>query len=211
MESEEQEVRQRLIDTALRLFAEHGRDHVSLRQIAAEAGVTHGSIRYHFGTKDKLFLTAVMQMAPNSTLDDLVAPLSLSSREEAEEALRQIVQRFVLFQARVGEDRSAALGLMQAEVTRDGGPDRVFFRTVMKPGHARLKAVIARIRPDITDDKTLEILAFNVIFQCVMVRIGRGTIMKLLGTRRLAKADISLISDLIVSVTLNGLRGLKPE
>lgn len=41
-------------DEALRLFATHGPDAVSMRQIAAEAGVSPGLIVHHFATKEGL-------------------------------------------------------------------------------------------------------------------------------------------------------------
>lgn len=51
----------RLIEVAERLFAEHGLDGVSLRQIAAEAGTSNNSaVRYHFGSKDAL-VTAIIE------------------------------------------------------------------------------------------------------------------------------------------------------
>ena len=207
--SEDQQAKQKLIECALKLFAEHGRDRVSVRQIAAEAGVTHGSIRYHFGTKDKLYLAAVTHLGIEGALDAIPKmPTTPGSLDEAKDQLRRFVHSFVGFQASVGENRVAALGLMQAEVSRDGGPDKVFYHKVIKPGHERLKAIVSRIRPDIEDDKTLEILTFNIIFQCVMIRIGRGTIMKLLGTRSLTKRDLALIADLIVNVALGGLEAL---
>ncbi|MEM7262464.1 MAG: CerR family C-terminal domain-containing protein, partial [Planctomycetota bacterium] len=65
--------------------------------------------------------------------------------------------------------------------------------------------VIQGLRPDITNDETLEILTFNVIFQCVMVRVGQGIIKKLLGTRRLTAKSVTRIADLIADVSLAGL------
>ncbi|MCH0539714.1 TetR/AcrR family transcriptional regulator [Streptomyces sp. MUM 203J] len=41
-------------DEALRLFAEHGVDGVSVRQIAAAAGVSPGLVVHHFGSKEGL-------------------------------------------------------------------------------------------------------------------------------------------------------------
>jgi AcrR family transcriptional regulator len=41
-------------EEALRLFAEHGVDAVSLRQVAAAAGVSAGLVVHHFGGKDGL-------------------------------------------------------------------------------------------------------------------------------------------------------------
>ena len=41
-------------NAALRLFAELGPDRVSLRRIAADAGVSHGLVIHHFGSKEGL-------------------------------------------------------------------------------------------------------------------------------------------------------------
>lgn len=49
-----------LIETATRLFAERGPAGVGVREIAAEAGVNHGLIHRHFGSKEGL-LQAVMK------------------------------------------------------------------------------------------------------------------------------------------------------
>jgi TetR/AcrR family transcriptional regulator, regulator of cefoperazone and chloramphenicol sensitivity len=51
------ETRQRIVDTSLRLFAEHGFKGVSVRDISAAAGVNIASIGYHFGSKQGLYHT----------------------------------------------------------------------------------------------------------------------------------------------------------
>lgn len=44
-----------ILDAAERIFALHGFDGASMRQIASEAGVAQALLHYHFGTKEKLF------------------------------------------------------------------------------------------------------------------------------------------------------------
>jgi len=44
----------RIRDAALQLFAKRGEQRVSMRQVAARAGVAVGSIQHHFGTRDGL-------------------------------------------------------------------------------------------------------------------------------------------------------------
>ena len=48
------DTRDRLLDTAERLFAERGIDATSLRHITAEADANLASVNYHFGTKEEL-------------------------------------------------------------------------------------------------------------------------------------------------------------
>jgi AcrR family transcriptional regulator len=55
MDKREQATTKELIlDTAERLFAEHGLDATSVRDITGAAGVNLGAITYHFGTKQNL-------------------------------------------------------------------------------------------------------------------------------------------------------------
>ncbi len=52
--------RNQLLDIALVLFAERGVENVSIKELAAEAGVAQGLISYYFQSKDAL-LTAVFE------------------------------------------------------------------------------------------------------------------------------------------------------
>nr|WP_070959296.1 TetR/AcrR family transcriptional regulator [Hyphomonas sp. Mor2] len=52
--AEENDGRTRLIKTAMALFADRGIDGVTVRQIAAAAGVSVGLINHHFGSKEGL-------------------------------------------------------------------------------------------------------------------------------------------------------------
>src|SRR5437899_6517006 len=49
----------RLLEAAVSLFAQHGFDAVSTGTVAAAAGLTQSMVHYHFGTKEKLWKTAV--------------------------------------------------------------------------------------------------------------------------------------------------------
>lgn len=56
-------VRERILEVAERLFAEHGMSGVGLRAISAEAKVNLASIAYHFGSKDGLLEALFAQRA----------------------------------------------------------------------------------------------------------------------------------------------------
>ena len=56
-------VRERILEVAERLFAEHGMSGVGLRAITAEAEVNLASIAYHFGSKDGLLEALFAQRA----------------------------------------------------------------------------------------------------------------------------------------------------
>ena len=51
--------RKGIVDAAIELFLEHWFDEVTLRDVAARAGVALQTVVNHFGTKDELFLGAI--------------------------------------------------------------------------------------------------------------------------------------------------------
>ncbi len=56
---DEKETRQRILDTAARLFGERGKAAVSTAEIAREAGINKAMIFYYFGSKDELYGAAL--------------------------------------------------------------------------------------------------------------------------------------------------------
>jgi TetR/AcrR family transcriptional repressor of nem operon len=50
--------RQRIVDSAIRLFAERGVDSVGVAEVMGDAGFTHGGFYNHFTSKDDLVLQA---------------------------------------------------------------------------------------------------------------------------------------------------------
>lgn len=104
--------KERLLDTAEALFAEHGFSGTSLRQLTQEAGVNLAAVNYHFGSKE-LLAHAVITRRFTPINDERLALLDeLEARGEPtlEELLRAFVGPFLRFRAR---EESALTNLMR--------------------------------------------------------------------------------------------------
>lgn len=96
------ETKQRLVEAALNVFARHGYDGASTREIARHAGVALAALPYHFSTKEALWRAAAdsifarlrQAFADNRLLAD---DLDTTTR------LRLTLREFVLFCARYPE------------------------------------------------------------------------------------------------------------
>jgi AcrR family transcriptional regulator len=55
--------RQQLIEATMRVLARNGYSQTTLSNVAAEAGVSHGLVNFHFETKEKLLTATLMFMA----------------------------------------------------------------------------------------------------------------------------------------------------
>jgi AcrR family transcriptional regulator len=77
--------RDRLIENAVRLAANGGVSHLSLRQLAAELGTSHRMLIYHFGSKDGLVaeIVRVVEEQQRGALDVLVHKHTLDAQEQA--------------------------------------------------------------------------------------------------------------------------------
>jgi TetR/AcrR family transcriptional regulator, repressor for neighboring sulfatase len=102
----------RIVDAAARLFAEHGPDGVSLRQVAAEADVNYGLIHQYIGTKEDL-----LRLVFRSVSDG--AARRFADSADLDEALDQLIgsgagrSRYVSMLAWAilqGRDATALLG-----------------------------------------------------------------------------------------------------
>jgi AcrR family transcriptional regulator len=54
-------------DAAMRLIARHGIEGVTMRAVAAEAGLSYGSLFHYFDSKDDLLMHAVRQLTSSQT------------------------------------------------------------------------------------------------------------------------------------------------
>jgi len=103
--------RDRIVDAAVRLFAESGTSATSMRDLAEAAGVTVPGLYYHFASKAEL-ITAVYQVRGLATAADARAPLDA-------ETLPGNLEARITEQARRELDGLVAqadfIGLMQRE------------------------------------------------------------------------------------------------
>ncbi|WP_067669880.1 TetR/AcrR family transcriptional regulator [Nocardia miyunensis] len=78
--------KQRTVDTALRLFAEHGVGGTSLQMIADAVGITKAAIYHQFRTKDEIVLAAV-----ESELNGLEAAVAAAESQDSAERVREVL------------------------------------------------------------------------------------------------------------------------
>lgn len=89
-QSPRSDTRARIIDVALELFAEHGYEKTSLREIADRLGVTKAALYYHFKTKDDIVHGIVESMS--APIDEAIE--WGQSRPWSPEVRDELVRRF---------------------------------------------------------------------------------------------------------------------
>ena len=92
---EAEETRQTILQVAIRQFSEHGFEVTSLRDIAAQAGVTHGIIRHHFGSKNGVWEKSAERIFEHYAQQLMPLVHSEHTGENAAERFRQLVTAFI--------------------------------------------------------------------------------------------------------------------
>jgi AcrR family transcriptional regulator len=114
--------RRAILAAARDLFARHGVDGVSVRQIAAAAGINHALVHRYFGTKDEM--VAAIMLGEARALSEMARPEAdpLTSLTSLAEAFRYLLS----------EGRTSLLLMMRAEL--DGmAPERLIEGSPLRP------------------------------------------------------------------------------
>jgi AcrR family transcriptional regulator len=106
-----------LLAISARLFAEHGYDRTTMREIAAEAGIQAASLYHHFATKDEILHAVIRDflLGLPSAYRDIIAENPGPDR---------VIRVFVAFALRIALENSTLLSIVirerKALLGRDG-------------------------------------------------------------------------------------------
>jgi AcrR family transcriptional regulator len=163
--------RERLVDAAERLFAEHGFRSASVRDITRQASCNIASVNYHFGGKNNLYREVFLRRLRDlrkkrlSSIESVVAlggdSLSL------EELLRTFTGAFV--EPLVEENSGRQwLMLIDQEMIDPQLPPETFHSEMILPLQQALGTALVRVCPDL-DREQAELCAHSLIGQLLHV------------------------------------------
>ncbi len=167
--------RERLLMTAIQLFAEQGFAKTSTREIALAAGANIASISYYFGDKAGLYRAAFTEPAPHSQsrVDAFTNPAL---------TLREAMLAFyssLLAPLKQGDLARSCMRLWLREMLEPTGLWNEEIDTSIKPSHEGMVRVLGRHMgiSETTDD--LARLAFSVVALAVQLMVTRDVVDKI--------------------------------
>jgi len=165
--------RERLLLSAMRLFAEQGFAKTSTREIALAAGTNIASISYYFGDKAGLYRAAFTEPCPHSRDEDLAAftDPALTLRD----ALRQFYGQF-LGPLKQGDLARLAMRLWYREMLEPTGLWSDEINNDIKPAHKGLMTLLGRHVGVAEADDDLSRLAFAVVGLVLQLMVARDVI-----------------------------------
>jgi AcrR family transcriptional regulator len=148
------DTKQKILDTAERLFAEQGYGATSMRQIIAEAGVNLAAIHYHFGSKEELLDGIIFRKAgPVNERRMALLDKVITEAGDQPPQLEALLHAFLNPVAK-GADKSDQFVKFMGRLFSEGlFPEvvRKHFQDVMKRFLAAFRAAV----PDLPEDEFL--------------------------------------------------------
>jgi AcrR family transcriptional regulator len=146
------DTKQRILDTAERLIAQHGYAATSLRHIIAEAGVNLAAIHYHFGSKEEL-LDEIIHRKIGPVNAERKARLDRVALEAGEGpvAVEKVLEAFLMPMAEAA-DRSPEFVPLLGRLMAEGllpAVIRKHFEVVV----TQVVAVLRRALPDLPEEE----------------------------------------------------------
>src|SRR5262245_11900785 len=196
--------RRRLVDAAIREFAENGYRHGTTRAICRRARSNCAMANYHFGSKAALYRAAVREALGRAQRD---APLATdapppSDREEARARLRECVGVFAsgLLAKRPAVHRR----LLMRELTEPTGALADLVDELIRPRFEALRRAVAGLAPGAAD-RDVTWAAIAVLGQIVYHKTARHIALRLLHE---AEYGPSLVAELVERVSSFSERAL---
>jgi AcrR family transcriptional regulator len=149
--------RDRLLDEAEKLFAQHGFDGVSIRDITKAAGVDVALSNYHFGGKDKLFDAVFQRRAETMNARRIVLLDDVLERFHPElPPLEDLIGAFTWPVAEImieGGDGGRAYGRLVAQVNNSPKLARIAMTRYFDPVVRRFMEVLRQVLPNCSDEE----------------------------------------------------------
>ena len=166
------EARERLLHTALRLFAEHGYAKTSTRAIAQASDINIASIKYYFGDKAGLY-RAVFTEPLGSARDDI--PFYDQPYFTLKQSLEGFFRTF-LAPLKQGDLVQLCMRLHFREMLEPTGVWAEEIDNGIKPAHAALVRVLCRHMPVRKADDDVHRLVFAITGLALQIFVARDVV-----------------------------------
>ena len=199
------ETRQRILDAAAEVFAEHGFQASTVRDICHRAEANVAAVNYHFGDKEALY-NEVFRYTSRITLETYPPFAAELATAPPELRLRHFVRAFL--QKVMAEDRTALHGkLMAHEMIRPTAILDAVFEEAIRPQAERLAALVQEIAEGVPP-ATAKRCCLSIVGQILFYKHCRPIVTRVDSHFGTPADDLETLTDHITEFSVVGLQHL---
>jgi AcrR family transcriptional regulator len=203
--------KERILDTAERLFALNGLEATSLRAITAEAGVNLASVNYHFQSKDALVQAVIARrVGPINARRLALLEAYESAAGSNSPPLEKVLEAFILPVLEASATHAPEFGPIMGRIyTEPKEFAEKVYKGHMEPIARRFIVAFARALPDLPEEELFWRLHFT--FGGLAHTIGAGHLLHLISGGKCDLSDVAGTLARMQSFMLAGLQAPVPE
>lgn len=197
-----EETRRRIIEVALRLFAERGFEGASTREIAKQAGVNAPALQYYFDNKEGVYQacakhivdSSIEHFGPAVEQAEAVLARADASREDLFDAFGALLDAIAEHQLLPDDAEHRRLFMAQEQVGQ--GPNLIFqmMDQSLRPRMARVTTqLVSRYSGIGLKDPTLSMRILMMMGQLMVFSLGRRMQLAKLGWERFGPKEVATI------------------
>lgn len=205
-------VRERLLDTAERLFSERGFEGTSVRRLASAAGCNVASVNYYFGGKEKLYEEVFRRHLIPMTDIRIASIDKVMARSNGKPELEILLKAFAdAFIEPLADEAKASrfMKLMIREMIDNHLPSDLFVKDVVMPTMSAMQTGLVKACPGL-DESKVPLIVHSVIGQLVQA-VHSERMLEQAGDVDIPKFDLAKVIDHIVKFSAAGIRAYAEE
>ncbi len=204
---EAESTRTRLLKAAAEVFAEHGYESATIRQICTRANANVALVNYHFGDKLELYTEVLrFSLQPGAAGAGFSLPLGTA---EPTAALRQIVGSMVERAFETGDQANLRFRLMLNEFIRPSGATARVVDVVLRPVYDRLREIVGAILKLPPDHDKTRLCVHSILGQVAHFAHSRQMLGLLWPEMKMTPTQRELVAEHITQFTLGYLNGMR--
>jgi AcrR family transcriptional regulator len=199
--------RERLLETAGKLFAQKGLKATTVREICEEADANIAAVNYHFGGKQKLFnevLSSIIDQAMSRYPPDLGQDEAHTPQERLYAFVHAFLQRIL------DPDRPAWQRRLLAQ--QMSSPSEAAKNAILRHvhrAHDLLGGILAELTGLKAGSEALELCTASIAAQCLFYHRRRHMVGPVFRVVKLTPGGIERLARHITDFSLEGLRGME--
>lgn len=201
--------RDRLIEAAGKVFAEHGFQNATVRDICTRAGANVAAVNYHFRDKAALYLAVLRHsMSASGQPDPREAAMKAATPEEG---LRLMIAAMLRRMHNPSTGRACHLRIMVHEMAQPTEALPRVVEEIIGPTYAAMRELLSRIIGKPPDDDVTRLCAHSIIGQVVHYAHAGPVINLLWPDLKMTSERLDAIAAHIGDFSLHAIEHLKDK
>lgn len=200
--------RERLLDAATALFAEHGFRHVTVRDICQRAAANVAAVNYHFGDKERLY-RVVVERAIDTVREFDAASRNVSPRATPRERLLHYAKSYLVLadNAEVKQYAKQIREIFRRELSEPSAMRERLVAEVLTPRWRFLAEIVKDVLGAAATKEVVADCVFSIQAQC-LIPVATPALASI---RLETRADRERFAEHVVTFSLAGMRARAAE